>query len=131
MMLLDGIDDGLTQLIFPGHLHTIFDMRNQNQARHGWGELVMPVDTIFLVFNKIEGFFDLADIMVISTHFCQQRIGSNFRCGRLHHGSHHHGMMIGAGCLNHEPFQNRPVQVGQLQQSDIRGVPKSHFNQRR
>ena len=32
MMLLDGIDDGLAQLVFPGHFHTILDMRDQNQA---------------------------------------------------------------------------------------------------
>ena len=32
MMLLDGIDDGLAKLVFPGYFYAILDMRDQNQA---------------------------------------------------------------------------------------------------
>jgi len=68
VVLLDNVDDVSPQLLFPGEFHSIFYMGDQDQAAHGRRELLVLVLGPGLVFDKVEGLFHFADVVVIGAH---------------------------------------------------------------
>ena len=130
-MLTYGVDDDLTQFMFFSDFNAIFDMRDEDQAGHGWRKLVVFILSDGLIFDKIERLSDLSDVMVVAANFCQQRIGSYFRCCRFNHRSDDDRVMIRARSLNHESSENGSIQVGQLQKGNIGGITESDFHKRR
>ena len=112
MMLSDGVDDKVTQFVFPGNLHTVFDMGDQNQAGHGRCQMVVFIYTTFLVFDEIQRFLNFTDIVIIPADFGQQVVRTNFRCCSFHKGSDDDRVMIGPRRFDHEPSQDRPIQAG-------------------
>ena len=46
VVLLDGIDDHLPEFVFTGDLDAVFHMGNQDQCRHGRGQLVVLIPAV-------------------------------------------------------------------------------------
>jgi hypothetical protein len=83
VMLLDGVNNHLAQLVLFGYLNAVFDMGDQNQTGHGRCQFVMFVSTTGLVFDKIERFSHLTDIVVVAAYLGPQRVGADFSRRRL------------------------------------------------
>ena len=114
MVLLDGVDDGLSQLVLPSQLYTGLDVRDQDQARHGRCQLVMPVLSIDLVFYEIEGLLELADVMVVAAHLGQKRVGADIGGSGFHQRSYDDRMVVGPRRFDHQSPEEGLIEVGQL-----------------
>ena len=111
-MLLDGVDNRLAQLVLPGNLDAVLDMGDEDQTGHGGRQLVVLVFAGGLVFDEIQRLFHFADVVVISAHFGQQRIGADFGGGGLHQRADDHRVVVGARGFQHQAPQDGTVQVG-------------------
>src|SRR5208337_4620320 len=57
VMLLDDVGNGLSQLLFPGQVHPVLDVGDENQATQGGSQLFVLVFPVHLVFHEIDGLF--------------------------------------------------------------------------
>ena len=73
-----------------------------------------------LVFDEVQGFLHLADVMVIGAHLGQKGVGVDGLGRGLHHVADDHAVVIGAGSLNHQLPQEGLIQIGELEQLDVR-----------
>ena len=122
VVLTDDISDVLPQPVFPGQVHPVLDMGDQDQAAHGRGQLLVLVVAALLVFHEIGRLLDLADVVVKGGGLGQHGIGPDGLRGGFHHLAHHHGVMIGPRGDEHQLFEHGLIQVQELQQADIGGV---------
>ena len=99
MVLPDRIDNCLTEPVLSGNLDAGFNMGNQNQARHGRCQFVMLIFSIALVFDEIQRLLDLADVVIIPAHLCQQGVGVYLGTRRFDHGTDDNGMVVGSRCF--------------------------------
>lgn len=84
-MLDNGVDNRLAELVLGGDINSLFDVGDQDPFGHGWCQFVMPVHAAGLIFNKIQGFFDFTDIMIITAHLGEKRVGTDITGGRFNH----------------------------------------------
>ena len=115
VMLDDDILNFLRQMILLGQHHAVPGMGGDNGGGNiGIGMLVR----IFaqLVFLKVHGALQFADVVVIGSRAAQQGIGPHRFRRRLGQIGHDDGVVIGAGGFDHQPAQNGLIGVGQLQQ---------------
>ena len=90
----------------------------------------MPVDAVGLVFDEIQRFVNLADVVVISAYFGEQGIGADFGSGGFNHGADNYRVMIRPRSFDHQLAENGLIEVGKFKQFNIGGVVKSNFHQR-
>ena len=69
MVLLDDIDNSLSQMFLLSHGNTIFDMGEQYQATHTGSQLVVGILCALLVFDEIHGLLDFANVVIVCCHF--------------------------------------------------------------
>ncbi len=74
-----------------------------------------------LIFGEVGGAMELADVMVVSHHPRDQRIGTDLFRGPLGQITDHQAMVVGAGRLQHEATQQRMIGVAQFQELEGRG----------
>ncbi len=88
----------------------------------------MFVFSITLILNEIKGFVYFPDIVVITAHLGQQRVGIDFRGSGFNHGTDDDRMMIGAGGFQHELSKNRLFQVcqGELVKNSVLNTPSEN-----
>ena len=94
MMLLNDVADSFSQTIFTSHLHPILHMGNEDEARHRWSEMVVFIFSPSDVLNEVERFFQLPNVMIISTDPCQQGVGRNGFGSTLHQTSDDDAVVI-------------------------------------
>ena len=119
VVLADDIGDVLPQPVFPGQVHPVLDMGDEDQAAHGRGQLLVLVFLPHQIFHEIGRLLDLADVMVKGGSLGQHGIGPDGLRRGLHHLAHHHGVMIGSRGDEHQFFEHGLIQVQELQQADI------------
>lgn len=129
VVLPDSVDYILAELVLFRNFNAFFDMGNQDQAGHGRGQFVVFIFAVLLIFNEIKRFINFADIMIVPADFGKQVIGTDFGCGGFHQGADDYRVMIGARRFDHEPSKNRPIQICQLEQGNIRRIAESDLNQ--
>src|ERR1700759_5167234 len=61
MVLLNDIDDPLIEAVFEREIHTLFNMRNDDQSAHGGSKVIVGVFIADNVLREIIGFYQLAD----------------------------------------------------------------------
>ena len=115
MMLTNGIGDVLSKFIPVRHVHSVFDVRDQDEGGHGRRQLIVPVAPTGLIFDKIGRFTDFPDIMIVAADLGEKGVGTDFSRGRFDHIPDDNGMMVGPGGFDHEFAHEGLVQVGQLQ----------------
>jgi len=91
----------------------------------------VPVIRVRLVFNEILRFFQLADIMVVRADLGKQSIGADCFSRRFRERRNDNAVMICARRFNNHLLKKRLVEIGQLQQFDIRNKTEQAFKQRR
>ncbi len=64
----------------------------------------------------------LSDVVVVGAAAREQRVGADGLGRRLHQRAHHDAVVVGAGRVEHQLLERRVVQVGQLQQLEVRRV---------
>ena len=76
-MLGDKINDGGVQPVLFRELDTFDDMIRNDQPAHGGLDVIVLVIPEHLVFRKIFGLDQFSDIMIISAHAGQKRVGAD------------------------------------------------------
>ena len=90
----------------------------------------MSINAVGLVFDKIEWFFYLADIVIIPTDFGKQRVRIDFGSRCFDHGADNHGMMICSWSFYHKSPEDRLIKVCKFKKFDISCIAKGYFYQR-
>ena len=91
---------------------------------------VVPVLAL-LVLAEVERVPALSDVVVVRARARQQRVGADGLRRVLHQRPDDDGVVVGARRLDDELLERRVVQVGQLQQLDVRGVAEHGLDERR
>jgi len=130
MVLLDNIDDLLSQMVLLGQGDPVLDVGDQNQAAHARREFVVRVLSTLLIFNEIHGFLDLADVVIVCGHLGENRIGIDRLCGGFHKISQNDTVRVSFRGLDNQVLKNRLLRIRQFQEFDVRRVAEANFDDR-
>ena len=90
----------------------------------------MRINAVKLVFNKIMGVTEFADVMVECPDLGKQTVCPNGFCPCFNKVGNNKTMVIGAGCFHHKPLQKRMIKVHEFHKTETGGIAKHHFQNR-
>ena len=114
MVLLNDIDDPLIQAVFERQIHTLFNMRDDDQSAHGGSKVIVWIFIADNVLGEIIGFYQLADIMKIRTRAAHRAVGPYLVGGHFRQVGDDIAMMPCTRGFQTEPEQQRMIAVRHL-----------------
>src|SRR5262252_5756979 len=129
MLGYDGNNPG-RQLIGSSEFNTLFDVIGQNERRHAWAQAVMAIAHVGLVLDKVGGAKHLSDVVIITSDAGKQGIGAYGLRGSFSKEPDHYRMVVSAWSTLSQLPEERQIEVGKLEEFDIRGYPERPFENR-
>lgn len=129
VVLFDDINDNARQFVFAGEFDAFLDVGLDNEGTHGRVLLVVGVEPTPLVFGKVFGFYEFADIVKEATDAAEEGAGTDRGGGVFGEVGNHEAVMVSAGCLDLHAAKEGVVEIGEFEQGDVGGDFKEVFKE--
>ena len=130
MVLADHVDHRARQVVADGQLDAVRHVLPDDRGRDARVLLVVGIAAVSLVLREIRGVGGLADVVEERAGAREERVGADRVARVLGELGDDEGMVVGARGLELHPPQERVVEVGELEERDVRRALEERLEDR-